>query len=128
MHASERSRCHRGTGAIPWSRKKADLYADAGYQGLEKRGETGTVRCHVAMRAGKRIKLDKADPVEAIYDQIERLKASVRAKVEHPLRVLKRQFGYQKARYRGLTKNTAQIVTQFALVHLWMARKSLKKA
>ncbi|NMM04611.1 transposase, partial [Paraburkholderia sp. RP-4-7] len=55
----------------------------------------------------------------------ERLKAGVRAKVEHPFRVLKCQFGYLKARYRGLAKNTAQIETQFALANLWMARKML---
>ena len=36
------------------------------------------------------------------------LKASVRAKVEHPFRVVKRQFGYVKVRYRGLANNTAQ--------------------
>jgi IS5 family transposase len=39
--------------------------------------------------------------------------------------VLKCQFGYLKARYRGLAKNTAQIETQFALANLWMARKML---
>ena len=50
-------------------------------------------------------------------------KASVRAKVEHPFRVIKRQFGYTKVRYRGLAKNTAQIVTLFALSNLWMARR-----
>ncbi|GJH05586.1 hypothetical protein CBA19C8_33535 [Paraburkholderia terrae] len=45
--------------------------------------------------------------------------------VEHPFRVLKCQFGYLKARYRGLAKNTAHIETQFALANLWMARKML---
>ena len=45
----------------------------------------------------------------------EQLKASVRAKVEHPFRVIKRQFGYVKVRYRGLAKNTAQLITLFAL-------------
>jgi IS5 family transposase len=49
----------------------------------------------------------------------------VRAKVEHPFRVLKRQFGFTKVRYRGLAKNTAQIVTLFALGNLWMARRRL---
>jgi IS5 family transposase len=52
----------------------------------------------------------------------------VRAKVEHPFRVLKQQFGYTKTRYRGLVKNTAQITTLFALGNLWMARKALSKA
>ena len=55
----------------------------------------------------------------------ERVNAQVRAKVEHPLRVVKRQFGHVKARYRGLAKNTAQLVTLFALSNLWMARRAL---
>ena len=60
--------------------------------------------------------------------QAEKIKASIRAKVEHPFRVLKRQFGYAKVRYRGLAKNTAQIVTLFALGNLWMARRRLMGA
>ncbi|MCY1563390.1 Transposase DDE domain protein [compost metagenome] len=44
-------------------------------------------------------------------------------KVEHPFRVIKRQFGYTKVRFRGLMKNTAQLVTLFALSNLWMARR-----
>jgi IS5 family transposase len=100
-------------------------FADAGYQGIEKRGETGAVKWHVAMRPSKRRKLDKSKRLDGIYEKIERLKAQVRAKVEHPFRVLKCQFGYLKARYRGLKKNTAQIETQFALANLWMVRKVL---
>ena len=57
----------------------------------------------------------------AILDKLEQLKASIRAKVEHPFRVIKRQFGYVKVRYRGLAKNTAQLITLFALSNLWMA-------
>ncbi|CAD0359406.1 IS5 family transposase IS1646 [Xanthomonas hortorum pv. taraxaci] len=41
----------------------------------------------------------------------EHFNASVRAKVEHPFRVIKRQFGYTKVRYRGLAKNMAQVLT-----------------
>lgn len=48
--------------------------------------------------------------------------------MEHSFRVLKPQFGYPKVRYRGLAKNTAQIVTLFALGHLWMARRRLMRA
>jgi transposase, IS5 family len=59
-----------------------------------------------------------SDRLDAIYDQIERLKAGVRAKVEHPFRALKRQFAYTKTRYRGLKKNTAQITTLLALSNL----------
>ncbi|MFM0592159.1 MULTISPECIES: IS5 family transposase [Paraburkholderia] len=106
---------------------ETDVYADAGYQGIEKRCEADAVRWHVAMRPGRRRQLDLRDRLDAIYDQIERLKAGIRAKVEHPFRVLKRQFGYTKTRYRGLMKNTAQIMTLFALGNLWMARKALRK-
>ena len=63
---------------------------------------------------------------DRITNEIERLKASVRAKVEHPFRVIKRQFGHVKVRYRGLMKNTAQLHTLFALANLWMVRKKLK--
>jgi transposase, IS5 family len=55
------------------------------------------------MRPSKRRKLDKTKRLyKTYYDKIERLKARVRAKVDHPFRVLKRQCGYMKARYRGL--------------------------
>jgi transposase, IS5 family len=105
--------------------KEQVAFADAGYVGIEKRGETGAVQWHIAMRPSKRRKLDRSKRIDRIYDEIERLKARVRAKVEHPFRVLKCQFGYLKARYRGLAKNTAQIETQFALANLWMARRKL---
>ena len=49
----------------------------------------------------------------------------MRAKVEHPFRVIKRQFGLAKVRFRGLAKNTAHVITLFALSNLWMARKKL---
>lgn len=108
--------------------EETNVYADAGYQGIEKREQAGSTRWHVAMRPSKRRKLNLNDPVDAIYDEIERLKAGIRAKVEHPFRILKRQFGYVKTRYRGLAKNTAQIITLFALGNLWMMRKVLHKS
>jgi len=108
--------------------EETDVYADAGHQGIEKRSETDAVRWHVAMRPAKRRKLDPSDSLDAIYDQIARLKAGIRAKVERPLSILKRQFGYMKMPYRGLMKNTAQITTLFALGNLWMARSALRKA
>ena len=66
-----------------------------------------------------------SDHGKGVLDQIEHLKASVRAKVEHPFRVIKRQFGHVKVRYRGLAKNTAQLHTLFALSNLWMVRAKL---
>jgi len=59
---------------------------------------------------------------------LERWKASMRAKVEHPFRVIKRQFGFAKVRYRGIAKNAAQVLTLFALSNLWMSRRRLLPA
>src|ERR1700742_2654604 len=125
-HGGQRSR-HQCSRSVAHG-DETDVYADAGYQGIEKRCEADAVRWHVAMKPGKRRQLDLSDRLDAIYDQIERLKAGIRAKVEHPFRVLKQHFGYTKTRYRGLMKNTAQITTLFALCNLWMARKTLCKA
>jgi transposase, IS5 family len=108
--------------------KEEAAFGDAGYQGVQKRPEAAGPAWHVAMRPGLRRKLNPFIEPEFIAEQIERVKASVRAKVEHPFRVLKRQFGYVKVRYRGLKKNTAQIVTLFALANLWMARRRLMGA
>jgi len=83
------------------------------------------VRWNIAMRAGKRRALDKDNAIDALIDKVEKLKAGIRAKVEHPFRVIKRQFGHVKVRYRGLKKNTAQLHTLFALSNLWMARHKL---
>ena len=68
--------------------------------------------------------MNKTKALGQLIDELERLKASIRAKVEHPFRVIKRQFGYVKVRYRGLKKNTAQLFTLFALSNLWMARSN----
>lgn len=109
--------------------EEADVFADAGYQGVAKREETQDIKAnwHVAMRPGKRRALDKVTPMGAVLDKLEHLKASIRAKVEHPFRVIKRQFGYVKVRYRGLAKNTAQLHTLFALSNLWTVRQTLLK-
>ena len=107
--------------------EETDVFSDAGYQGVSKREETQgiNVNWHVAMRPGKRKALDKSTPMGAILDQLEQAKARIRAKVEHPFRVIKRQFGHVKVRYRGLAKNTAQLHTLFALSNLWMVRRTL---
>ena len=101
------------------------VFADAGYQGASKRAEATGVNWQVAMRPGKRRALNKSSPWAGLLDKAEKLKASVRAKVEHPFRVIKCQFGFTKVRYKGLAKNTAQLVTLFALSNLWMARRHL---
>lgn len=102
------------------------VFADAGYQGVAKRPENpgASIDWQVAMRPGKRRALSESD-IDQLRDRVERLKAQVRAKGEHAFRVVKRQFGFTKVRYRGLTKNTAQLRTLFALANLWMVRRAL---
>ncbi|MDP1309492.1 transposase, partial [Klebsiella pneumoniae] len=69
--------------------------------------------------------LDPERELHQLYEKVERLKASVRAKVEHPFRVVKQQFGYAKVRYRGLAKNTARLTMLFAMSNLWMVRRQV---
>lgn len=106
--------------------QEKDAFGDAGYQGIEKRPDVNSdVNWHVAMKPGKRNALNKDNAIDAMVEQVEKIKASIRAKAEHPFRVIKRQFGYVKVRYRGLKKNTAQLMTLFALSNLWMMRGKL---
>jgi IS5 family transposase len=79
------------------------------------------------MMPGQRRGMDKNRPINALKEQLEQIKASIRAKVEHPFRVIKCQFGHRKVRYRGLAKNTSQLLVMFALSNLWMVRKRISR-
>ena len=100
-------------------------FGDAGYRGVDKRPEAQGPTWFVAMQPGKRRALNTTHKWARMLEKAEQLKASVRAKVEHPFRVVKQQFGYAKVRYRGLAKNTARLTMLFALSNLWMARREL---
>jgi len=67
----------------------------------------------------------KASALHPINEDINRIIAKVRARVEHPFRVIKRQFGYIKTRYRDLAKNRARLFTLFALGNLFLIRRKL---
>ena len=77
------------------------------------------------MRPGKQAELDKTQTVDASIDQVEKIKASIRAEAEHPFRPIERQFGVVMIRCRGLAKNAAQLKKMFTLSKLWRARKQL---
>ena len=79
----------------------------------------------IAARRSTYSKLNKRSLFYKAKRKIECCKAHTRGKVEHPFRVIKRQFGYVKVRFRGLMKNTAQLTALFALSNLWIARKRL---
>jgi IS5 family transposase len=70
-------------------------------------------------------KAPKGDRLHPIDERINRIIASLRARVEHPFRVLKCQFGYRKTRYRGLAKNEAQLFSLFGLGNLFLVRRRL---
>jgi IS5 family transposase len=97
------------------------VYADAGYQGIARRPEiTGDqhlsrVQWRVAARKGKLASMPA-------YDRhLESRQASVRAKVEHPFLIVKRDFGFTKTRYRGIAKNLNHLHMLFASAN-WLMR------
>jgi IS5 family transposase len=83
--------------------KENVVYADAGYQAIEKREEMQGrgIGFLVAMRPGKRRVLPDT-PEGRLHDLVETAKAHIRVKGEHPFRVIKQQFGFQKTGLRGM--------------------------
>ena len=97
------------------------VYADAGYQGAGKRPDVAEdshlsrVEFRVAARKGKLAGMAGPDR------RAESRKAAVRAKVEHPFLVIKRDFGFAKTRYRGMAKNRNHLNVLFASAN-WLMR------
>ncbi|WP_153116846.1 IS5 family transposase [Rhodocyclus tenuis] len=102
------------------------VHADAGYTGVEKREENQgkSVRWQIAMKPGKRRMLPDS-PFGRLCNEIEKAKASIRAKVEHPFHIVKNLFRHRKTRYRGLEKSTAQLYSLFGLANLLIVKKRL---
>ena len=102
---------------------------DSGYTGADKRIELSQSKAGFLIAAKpSKVRAIRNKRKRALATDWEHFIARLRAKVEHPFRVIKRQFGYTKVRYRGLAKNTAQVMTLFALSNLWMARRQLMPA
>ncbi len=99
------------------------VWGDAGYQGIEKRDEhqAREVDWFIAMRPSKRAALPAKSPLHAL----EKTKASIRAKVEHPFHRIKRMFGYAKVRYRGLAKNKNRLYLLAGFTNLLRAERYL---
>ena len=97
------------------------VYCDAGYQGAQKRpeftGEEQLSRIEWRIAARKGVLKTMAEHDRAV----ESRKASVRAKVEHPFLVVKRDFGFTKTRYRGIGKNLNHVHVLFASAN-WLMR------
>jgi IS5 family transposase len=93
--------------------KEKTVHADAGYIGAQKRAPKRDRKWHISAKR-IRVKAMPEDELKQATQHLEYIKVAVCPKVEHPFRVVKRQFGYHKVRFKGLTKNTAQILTLFA--------------
>jgi IS5 family transposase len=100
-------------------------FGDAGYRGVQKREEAQGPHWHVAMQPSQRKQLDPKTKWARLLEKAEKLKASVRAKVEHPFHVIKNLFRHKKARYQGLAKNEAQLFSLFGLANLVIAKRAL---
>ena len=100
------------------------VYGDSGHLGIEKREEFEDSPCQfrIAMRPGQRRALPDT-PEGWLEGLLETAKAHLRAKVEHPFRVIKRQFGFRKTRYRGIRKNDHKLKMLFALANLYKIRQ-----
>ena len=100
------------------------VWGDGAYQG---QGETIRQAAPQAQDMTSR-RVQYKDFVDAVEKAKNRVKARVRAKVEHPFRILKRIFGFEKTRYRGVKKNHERLCACFALVNLYLHRKRLAVA
>ena len=101
--------------------QESTCWGDAGYLGVNKREEMAdkNIDWNIAVRPGKRKQMSEAEWI------VEKTKASVRAKVEHPFRRIKQQFGYSKVRYRGLEKNNNRLHVLAAFSNLLTVKNIL---
>lgn len=101
------------------------VYADAGYQGIANRRDITSdeqlsrVEWRIAARKGRLKTMTRHDR------DVETRKASVRAKVEHPFLILKRDLSFAKTRYRGLAKNLNHLNVAFASTNLLMRARAV---
>ena len=97
------------------------VWGDAGYQGQTEAIQQAAPKAQDMTCRRTKFK----DYVDELQKKKNKSKSSVRAKVEHPFRILKRVFGFDKVRYRGIAKNHHRLCANFALVNLYLHRKRL---
>lgn len=97
------------------------VWGDAGYQGQTEAIRQAAPKAKDMTCRRTRFK----QYVDDLQRAKNRTKSRVRARVEHPFRILKRVFGFDKVRYRGLAKNHHRLCANFALINLYLHRKRL---
>lgn len=106
---------------LPWllHGRERRVWGDSAYT-----GQRAVLRvCAPHARDFTQRKAGRDQPLSPTERAANREKSRVRAKVEHPLGVIKRIFGFTKVCYRGLAKNRHRLVVACALANLFMARK-----
>jgi IS5 family transposase len=113
--------------------QEEEVGADAGYVGVEKREDMkaalATNEQEVKWRIAKRRKTVQKMAEgwqKSLTQAYEKLKAKIRARVEHPFHIIKNIFKHKKARYKGIAKNNVQLNMLFGLSNLYMARGKLR--
>ena len=115
--------------------EEAMVFLDAGYAGVDKRPEVvqaqadGKIRSDIEWNVAKRrstITKMAEGTLKTLTKALERVKAQIRSKVEHPFHVVKNLFHYKKVRYKGLAKNEAQLYSLFGLANLVIAKRRLQ--
>jgi IS5 family transposase len=99
------------------------VWGDGGYQGQTKAIQQASPKAQDM--TCKRTKFKNY--VDEVAKKKNTTKSKVRAKVEHVFRILKRVFGFDKVRYRGIAKNHHRLCANFALINLYLHRKRLAR-
>jgi IS5 family transposase len=106
--------------------QETQVHADAGYLGVEKRPEIVALERKIDWQIARKrsaIKTMAEGQEKAALKAAEKIKASVRAFVEHPFHILKNIFRHRKVRYRGLAKNGHQLYTLFGLANVMLGAR-----
>jgi IS5 family transposase len=107
--------------------QETQVHADAGYIGVEKRAEIVALKRELDWQIARKRGIIKAMAEGAAKESlkaVEKIKASVRAYVEHPFHLVKNIFRYRKVRYRGLAKNGHQLYVLFGLANVVIGARS----
>jgi IS5 family transposase len=106
------------------------ISADSGYRDAQKREEFKDIKADwLIAEIPSKIRILKKHPRKNKQPiRTEYIKASIRAKVEHPFRIIKCQFGFRKVVYRGLKKNDNKLAMLFALANVFRIDQMIRAA
>ena len=101
--------------------KEREVFGDQAYwkEADRQAAKAQGIRYRINRRATKH------RPLTEYQKHINRCRSRARARGEHAFHVVKRLWGFNKVRYRGLAKNTARLFTAFALANLYLLRRRL---